>query len=345
MIPAPVLPPAPIVIAAADRSSATGRDRLPARHVLGGRAVSDIPAEAVAAYQRAAAVIREANPECGLDWQYLAAIGRVETNHGSANGSHLSPTGQATPAIFGPTLTMPDTDAGVFDLDKRNDRAVGPMQFIPATWSAVGVDGNGDKRRDPQNISDAALGSGVYLCAADGDLTSVAGRASAAWSYNHSKPYGRLVEAIYQAYLHDTSPEAAVIAARMVAVDPVRSAHPTDAGDKGHGGNKDENGEKGSDGPGMTTGNSAASHWHAVGDGPKSPHQPATHPSTSPSTGPSQSPTQGSGQGSGSPPSPSTDPTEQPPRALDPSQEPSQGPSPSADPSPSASTDPSLDGQ
>jgi hypothetical protein len=219
------------------------------------------------------------------------------------------------------------------------------MQFIPATWSTVGVDGNGDKQRDPQNISDAALGSGVYLCAAEGDLTSVAGRASAAWSYNHSKPYGRLVEAIYQAYLHDTPPEAAVIAARTVAVDPVRSADPADAGNKGHAGDK---GEKGSDGPGTTTGNSPASHSHAGGLGPKSPHHPAAHSSTSPSTGPGQSPTQGPGHGSSSPPSPSTDLTQQPPRAPDPSQEPSQGPSPSADASPSASTDPSqspsLDG-
>ena len=36
-----------------------------------------------------------------------------------------------------------DTDGGSFDGDSSYDRAVGPMQFIPATWRAYGVDADG----------------------------------------------------------------------------------------------------------------------------------------------------------------------------------------------------------
>ena len=46
------------------------------------------------------------------------------------------------------------------------DRAVGPMQFIPSTWSVIGVDGDNDGKRNPQDIDDAALATAVYLCSA-----------------------------------------------------------------------------------------------------------------------------------------------------------------------------------
>ncbi|MCW2812728.1 MAG: hypothetical protein JWN84_183, partial [Nocardioides sp.] len=42
----------------------------------------DIPAAALAAYQRAETVINAADPTCGLSWQLVAAIGRVESDHG-----------------------------------------------------------------------------------------------------------------------------------------------------------------------------------------------------------------------------------------------------------------------
>lgn len=47
------------------------------------------------------------------------------------------------------------------------------MQFIPSTWSnggpdgtGWGADGNGDGKKDPHNVFDAALAAGGYLCAA-----------------------------------------------------------------------------------------------------------------------------------------------------------------------------------
>ena len=41
-----------------------------------------IPATALLAYQRAAVVIAQVDASCGLSWSLLAAIGRVESDHG-----------------------------------------------------------------------------------------------------------------------------------------------------------------------------------------------------------------------------------------------------------------------
>ena len=73
------------------------------------------------------------------------------------------------------TAEITDTDAGQYDNDQKFDRAVGPMQFIPSTWSVVGVDGDGDGKRNPQDIDDAALATAVYLCSGDDDLGTDAG--------------------------------------------------------------------------------------------------------------------------------------------------------------------------
>ena len=176
--------------------------------VLGSPAAGDaIPAVALAAYQRAATVIDTADHGCHLDWQLLAAIGQVESHHGSAGGNTLTPTGVATPGIFGPRLTgkhhtakIIDTDGGGYDRDRRYDRAVGPMQFLPATWSAVGVDADGDGKRDPQDLNDAALAAAVYLCSGADDLATSAGQHAAVLRYNQSKAYVARVLSIAAAY-------------------------------------------------------------------------------------------------------------------------------------------------
>jgi membrane-bound lytic murein transglycosylase B len=102
-------------------------------------------------YQRAETVINAADTSCHLPWQLVAAIGRVESDHGRVHGSHLTSEGLARPAIYGlpldgtqGTARIGDTDAGLLDHDTEFDRAVGPMQFIPSTWAVVGV---GRRRR------------------------------------------------------------------------------------------------------------------------------------------------------------------------------------------------------
>jgi hypothetical protein len=171
-------------------------------------AYNGIPAAALAAYQRAETVINAADTSCHLPWQLVAAIGRVESDHGRVHGSHLTSAGLARPAIYGipldgsnDTSTIADTDAGALDGDKQFDRAVGPMQFIPSTWSVVGVDADGDGQRNPQDINDAALATAVYLCSGDDDLGTDGGRRSSVYRYNHSQEYVDLVLAFYQAYV------------------------------------------------------------------------------------------------------------------------------------------------
>jgi membrane-bound lytic murein transglycosylase B len=175
--------------------------------VIKSASTNGIPAAALSAYQRAAQVIGTADPSCKIEWPLVAAIGRVESDHGRYGGNVLSAEGVSTPGILGIALDgsngtqrISDTDAGQYDNDKTFDRAVGPMQFIPSTWSVVGVDGDGDGKRNPQDIDDAALATAVYLCSGDDDLSTRAGQEAAVFRYNHSDDYVSLVLSIMETY-------------------------------------------------------------------------------------------------------------------------------------------------
>jgi hypothetical protein len=176
--------------------------------IIAGSSTNGIPAAALAAYQRAEQVINTADTSCNLPWQLVAAIGRVESDHGRYGGNVLGKDGKSRPGIYGipldgsdGTAEVSDTDGGQYDNDPVYDRAVGPMQFIPQTWRVVGVDGDGDGKRDPQDIDDAALATAVYLCSGDEDLSTYGGQKAAVYRYNHSKEYVDLVIAIMNAYL------------------------------------------------------------------------------------------------------------------------------------------------
>ncbi len=169
---------------------------------------SGIPSAALAAYQRAETVINAADKGCNLPWQLIAAVGRVESDHGRVNGNTLDDDGLATPGIYGIALNgknntqaIRDSDAGQYDSDAKWDRAVGPMQFIPSTWSVVGVDGDNDGTRNPQDIDDAALASAVYLCSGQDDLSTEAGQRASVYRYNHSDDYVDLVLSFMDAYM------------------------------------------------------------------------------------------------------------------------------------------------
>ncbi|WP_229054743.1 lytic transglycosylase domain-containing protein [Aeromicrobium sp. Leaf350] len=166
-----------------------------------------IPNAALSAYKRAETLLAQADATCRLPWNLVAAIGRVESNHGRTGGNQLDGRGTATPGIFGPQLNgsnntakINDTDSGTLDQDAVFDRAVGPMQFIPGTWKAVGVDADNDGVKNPQNINDAATSAGIYLCAGPGDLSNEADLRSAVLRYNRSDSYADTVIAISQAY-------------------------------------------------------------------------------------------------------------------------------------------------
>ncbi|MFJ4833873.1 lytic transglycosylase domain-containing protein [Streptomyces sp. NPDC088747] len=158
-----------------------------------GEAEAGIPATVLAAYKQAAASLRASKAGCNLPWELLAAIGKVES--GQARGGNVDAQGNTITAILGPVLNgegfanIGDTDGGAYDGDSTYDRAVGPMQFIPSTWEWAGRDGNGDGKKDPNNIYDAALAAGGYLCRFNWDLADEADLHTAILSYNNSTEY------------------------------------------------------------------------------------------------------------------------------------------------------------
>jgi peptidoglycan hydrolase CwlO-like protein len=101
----------------------------------------------------------------GPDWYVLAAVGKVESNHGQAMG----------PSIAG---------------------AMGPMQFMPTTWETSGVDGNGDGVANVMDPEDAIPAAASYL--RDGGAPQ--DWYSALYSYNHADWYVKKVLAVAEAY-------------------------------------------------------------------------------------------------------------------------------------------------
>ncbi|MET8583544.1 lytic transglycosylase domain-containing protein [Streptomyces collinus] len=190
----------------------TREEGRPAQEATGGGGA--LPASVFAAYRRAEVEMARSAPGCRLRWQLLAAIGQVES--GQARGGRVSRDGTTVTPVLGPRLTggafaaVADTDGGVYDGDAVYDRAVGPMQFIPSTWARWGADGNGDGRRDPNNVYDAALAAGRYLCAGGRNLSDPADLDRAILGYNHSDAYLHTVKAWYAYYLtgHRVVPDA-----------------------------------------------------------------------------------------------------------------------------------------
>ncbi|MET8511194.1 lytic transglycosylase domain-containing protein [Streptomyces sp. NPDC005077] len=173
-----------------------------------GSAESGIPASVLDAYKKAQRSIASSDAACRLPWQLLAAIGKVES--GQARGGRVDANGTTFSPILGPVLNgqgfavIKDTDNGAYDGDSTHDRAVGPMQFIPSTWATWGQDGNDDGRKDPNNIYDAALAAGHYLCAGSRDLAIAADLDRAVLSYNHSNEYLRTVRSWFDYYKRGT---------------------------------------------------------------------------------------------------------------------------------------------
>ncbi|HEX5769713.1 MAG TPA: hypothetical protein VFY11_02030, partial [Nocardioidaceae bacterium] len=152
---------------------APAEHRVPARPGLGDARAGQIPWIALQAYRRAADILGEVDPSCGISWALLAAVGQVESEHGESGGGALGDDGVARPAI----------------VTRGADAAVGPMQLVPDAWKMAGVDGDGDGTRSPQDLDDAAVAAGVYLCATGTDLRTPEGAEKALLAYNSSQRY------------------------------------------------------------------------------------------------------------------------------------------------------------
>ncbi len=185
-----------------------GAPTAPLVPVVTGPAEAGIPATVLDAYRRAELSVRASDPSCNLPWQLLAGIGKVES--GQARGGRVDGNGTTLSPILGPALNgvgfanISDTDGGAFDGDTTHDRAVGPMQFIPSTWAVWGQDANGDGKKDPNNIYDAAQAAGMYLCAGDRNLAMKADLDRAILSYNRSTEYLHTVLSWFAYYQRGT---------------------------------------------------------------------------------------------------------------------------------------------
>src|SRR6266480_5367821 len=138
-------------------------------------AIADIPADYLALYQRAAA-------RFGVDWAVLAAIGKLECDHGRSQVAGCNPPGTVNRA-----------------------GATGPMQFLGPTWRAsappmtvpavvppttstaegYATDGDGDGLADVWSPADAIAAAARLLAAngAPGDYRQ------ALFAYNPSTAY------------------------------------------------------------------------------------------------------------------------------------------------------------
>ena len=128
---------------------------------ISGQGRSEVPARLMPIYQSASARYRLG--ERGVS--VLAAINKIETGFGSNQGP---------------------SSAG----------AVGWMQFMPQTWSAYGIDADGDGRRDPADPDDAVHAAANYLRASGAPRDWY----RAIFAYNHADWYVQQVLALAERY-------------------------------------------------------------------------------------------------------------------------------------------------
>ncbi len=154
-------------------------------------ALADIPTELLPIYQESA------EATCGMRWAVLAAIGKVETDHGRS--------------------TLPGIRSG-----ENFAGAGGPMQFLQPTWNVYGVDGDGDGDGDRYDPVDAIWGAANYLCA------SGAGEADqlrdAIFAYNHATWY--VDKVLEQAAAYEAAPAVGAGDARALVNHPNLSLAP-----------------------------------------------------------------------------------------------------------------------
>ena len=190
-------PPAPL------RTVASTASAPPPPTVVNAPGTLRIPSVNLAAYRNAEAMMAAAYPGCGVSWNLLAGIGRIESMH--SYGGATDARGTAVRPIYGPTLdgTLPGNEVIVESRTADRvvyARAMGPMQFLPGTWSRYASDGDGDGKADVQNVYDAALAAARYLCSGGLNLRNQADVMSAILRYNNSMAYAQNVLSWAAAY-------------------------------------------------------------------------------------------------------------------------------------------------
>src|SRR4051794_3333401 len=140
-----------------------------------GQALADIPPAYLALYEEAAT-------ELGMPWELLAAIGKIESDHGR------------NPAIWQPNA------AG----------AEGPMQFLPATFAAYSW-ASGNPSPDIYDARDAIFAAAALLV--DNNVRD--DPRGAIFAYNHASWY--VDEVLAQAAVYKDAAESAADEAASAA--------------------------------------------------------------------------------------------------------------------------------
>jgi peptidoglycan hydrolase CwlO-like protein len=132
-----------------------------ARDRITARSVEPIP------YKEYVALYKESAEKYGFgkDWYILAAVGKVESDHGA-------------------------------NLDPSSAGAMGPMQFLPSTWETSGVDGNGDGVANIMDPEDAVPAAARYLKYGGAPRDWY----RALYTYNHAGWYVKKVLGVAEAY-------------------------------------------------------------------------------------------------------------------------------------------------
>ncbi len=156
--------------------------------------VADIPANYLSLYRDAAATCP------GLRWSVLAAIGKIESNHGRS--------------------TLPGVQKGA-----NPHGAKGPMQFLQRTFDGVTarhpVPPGGATPPSPHNPHDAVHTAAAYLC--DNGARGNRDLNGAIFAYNHNHAYVNKVLDTARAY-HRTKPSSAAPARPSPSPSPSPSA-------------------------------------------------------------------------------------------------------------------------
>lgn len=119
-----------------------------------GESVADIPPDYMGHYRDAAGACAE------LDWALLAAIGKVETNHGRSE--------------------LPGVSSGT-----NSAGAAGPMQFLGSTFASIRAR-HPEIGSDVYDPADAIPAAGHYLCDSGLDTGN---EYRAIYAYNHAGWY------------------------------------------------------------------------------------------------------------------------------------------------------------
>ncbi len=134
---------------------------------------------ALSAYRKTERTMAATAPGCGLSWNLLAGIGRLES----------SPT-KGNPAA----------------MRSVSVKGKGPKTLPSTTWSRFASDGDGDGKSDPHNLFDATLATARHLCSSGLNFHNHAQLLTALLRYNNSLSFAENVLGWAAAYATGSVP-------------------------------------------------------------------------------------------------------------------------------------------